>query len=144
MRPLGVTLVGFYQILRGVLALLFGLSVLLFTGLAAKLASLAAEGNAVERLLRDFGHVAGLGIIVFARRPHACRLRRPADAELGTSPHAPVFRRLDSCWFSPASCTDNVLRCSSERLTRPVSSISAMPPIKRAFHAEGNPMRMAA
>src|ERR1035441_6316380 len=65
MRPLGVTLVGFYQILRGVLSLLFGLSVLLFSGLAAKLASLAAEGNAVQRLLSDFGHVAGLGIIVF-------------------------------------------------------------------------------
>jgi hypothetical protein len=46
MRPLGVTLVGLYQILRGVLGLLFGVSVLLFTGLAAKLSSLAAEGNA--------------------------------------------------------------------------------------------------
>ena len=45
MRPLGVTLVGFYQILRGLLGLLFGLSVLLFTGMVAKLASLAAEGN---------------------------------------------------------------------------------------------------
>jgi uncharacterized membrane protein (DUF2068 family) len=66
MRPLGVTLVGYYQILRGILSLLFGLSVLLFSGLAAKLASLAAEGNAVERILRDFGHAAGLGIMVFA------------------------------------------------------------------------------
>jgi hypothetical protein len=45
MRPLGVTLVGFYQILRGVIALLFGLSILLFAGLPAKLASLAAEGK---------------------------------------------------------------------------------------------------
>ena len=35
MRPLGVTLVGFYQILRGVLGLVFGLSLLVFTGLAA-------------------------------------------------------------------------------------------------------------
>ncbi len=66
MRPLGVTLVGFYQILRGVLGLVFGISVMLFSGLAARLASLAAEGNAVENLLRSFGHAAGLGIIVFA------------------------------------------------------------------------------
>ena len=36
MRPLGVTLIGIYQILRGVLGLLFGLSLMLFTGLAAK------------------------------------------------------------------------------------------------------------
>ncbi len=65
MRPLGVTLVGFYQILRGVLGLLFGLSIMVFTGLAAKLASLAAEGNALENFLRSFGHIAGLVIIVF-------------------------------------------------------------------------------
>ena len=43
MRPLGVALVGFYQILRGVLALLFGLSILLFAGLSAKLVSMAAR-----------------------------------------------------------------------------------------------------
>jgi len=65
MRPLGVTLVGFYQILRGILWFLFGLSLLLFTGLAAKLASLAAEGRATGRFF-GFGHVASLVIILFA------------------------------------------------------------------------------
>jgi hypothetical protein len=35
MRPLGVTLIGFYQILHGVVGILFGLSVTLFAGLAA-------------------------------------------------------------------------------------------------------------
>jgi uncharacterized membrane protein (DUF2068 family) len=66
MRPLGVTLVGYYQILRGVIGLLFGLSVLLFTGLVTKIASLAAEGNAIERLLHGLGHAVGLIIIAFA------------------------------------------------------------------------------
>ncbi len=66
MRPVGVTLVGWYQILRGILSLLFGLSVLLFSSLAARLASRAAEGSAIERILREFGHAAGLAIIVFA------------------------------------------------------------------------------
>jgi hypothetical protein len=66
MRPLGVTLIGIYQILRGALGVLFGLSLMLFTGLAAKLASVAAEGNAVERILHGFGRAAGLGIVVFA------------------------------------------------------------------------------
>jgi uncharacterized membrane protein (DUF2068 family) len=66
MRPLGVTLVGAYQILRGVLGLLFGLCLLLFTSLAVKLASLAAEGNAVGQILHNFGRMAGLGVIAFA------------------------------------------------------------------------------
>jgi uncharacterized membrane protein (DUF2068 family) len=66
MRPIGVTLIGIYQILRGILGVLFGLSLLLFTSLAAKLASLAAEGNAVERILHGFGRMAGVAIVVFA------------------------------------------------------------------------------
>ena len=66
MRPLGVTLIGAYQILRGVLGVLFGLCLLLFTGLAGKLAALASEGNAVERILHNFGRMAGLGVIAFA------------------------------------------------------------------------------
>ena len=60
MRPLGVTLIGIYQILRGALGVLFGLSLMLFTGLAAKLASLAAEGNAAGRVLHSFGSLAGM------------------------------------------------------------------------------------
>jgi uncharacterized membrane protein (DUF2068 family) len=66
MRPLPVTLIGYYQVLRGLLSGLFGLSILLFGGLAAKLASFAAEGNAIQRLLSAFGHVAGLILLVAA------------------------------------------------------------------------------
>src|ERR1700757_1871089 len=65
MRPLGVTLIGFYQILRGVVGILFGLSVMLFTGLASKLASLAAEGNATGRFFGGFGQMVGLVIVLF-------------------------------------------------------------------------------
>jgi uncharacterized membrane protein (DUF2068 family) len=66
MRTLPVTLIGFYQLLRGVIGVLFGLSILAFTGLAAKLASLAAEANAAQRFLTGLGHLAGLIVIVFA------------------------------------------------------------------------------
>jgi uncharacterized membrane protein (DUF2068 family) len=66
MRPLGVTLIGAYQILRGVLGVLFGLCLLVFTGLAGKLASLASEGNAVSQILHNLGRMAGLGVIAFA------------------------------------------------------------------------------
>jgi len=66
MRPLPVTLIGLYQILRGIIYGVVGLSILAFAGLAAKLASLAAEGNALQRILSSFGHIAGLIILVAA------------------------------------------------------------------------------
>jgi hypothetical protein len=66
MRPLGITLISVYQMVRGVVGVLFGLSLLLFTSVAAKLASLAAEGNAFERMLHGMGRAAGLGVVVFA------------------------------------------------------------------------------
>ncbi len=66
MRPLPVTLIGYYQILRGLISGLFGLSILAFGGLTAKLASFAAEGNAMQRFLSSFGHIAGLIVLVAA------------------------------------------------------------------------------
>lgn len=66
MRPLPVTLIGYYQILRGIFSGLFGLSILVFAGLAAKLASLAAEGNALQRFISYSGHIAGAVILIAA------------------------------------------------------------------------------
>jgi len=66
MRPLPVTLIGFYQILRGLISGLFGLSILAFAGLTAKLSSFAAEGNALQSFLSSFGHIAGLIVLVAA------------------------------------------------------------------------------
>jgi uncharacterized membrane protein (DUF2068 family) len=143
MRPLGVTLVGFYQILRGVLGLLFGLSVLAFTGLAAKLASMAAEGNAVENLLRRFGHAAGLGIIVFAllhmlagygvlQMHNWGRLLTLLFSAIGFV--LVLFGALHGSAFSLLFAVINAA----------CIFYLATPAIKRIFHAEGNPMRMAA
>ena len=64
MRPLPVTFIGYYQILRGAISGLFGLSILAFAGLAAKLSSLAAEGNALQHFISYSGHIAGIVIIV--------------------------------------------------------------------------------
>lgn len=66
MRPLGVTLVAVYQILRGVIGLTFGLFVLGFDGPMNKLVSIAARGNTVERLVGHFAHGAGIILIFFA------------------------------------------------------------------------------
>jgi hypothetical protein len=66
MRPLGIILIGLYQVLRASVGLVFGLFVLFFNGPATKLVSVAGQGNFIERHLRSFGHAAGLFIIGFA------------------------------------------------------------------------------
>jgi uncharacterized membrane protein (DUF2068 family) len=143
MRPLGVTLVGFYQILRGVLSLLFGLCVLLFAGLAAKLASLAAEGNAVERLLRDFGHVAGLGIIVFAV-VHMLAGYGVLQMQNWGRLLTLLFSAIGLVLVLPGLIHAHVFSLLFGAINAACIFYLAMPAIKRAFHAEGNSMRMAA
>jgi uncharacterized membrane protein (DUF2068 family) len=143
MRPLGVTLVGFYQILRGILALLFGLSILLFAGLAAKLASMAAEGNALENFLRSFGHIAGLGIIVFAVIHMIAGygvLQMQNWGRLLTL----LFSAIGLVLVLPGVLHANIFALLFGTINAACIFYLAMPPIKRAFHAKGNPMRMAA
>ena len=143
MRPLGVTLVGFYQILRGLLGLLFGVSVLAFTGLTAKLASLAAEGNAVERLLRSFDHAAGLGIIVFAIIHILAGyglLQMQNWGRLLTL----LFSAIGLVLLLPGLVHGGVFSVIFGVINGASIFYLVMPPIKRAFHAEGNAVRVAA
>jgi hypothetical protein len=143
MRPLGVTLVGFYQILRGVVDVLFGLSVLAFAGLSAKLASLAAEGNAVENLLRTFGHVAGLGIIVFGI-VHILAGYGVLQMQNWGRLLTLLFSAVGLVLVLPGVLHTNLFSVAFGVINAATIFYLAMPPIKRAFHAEGNPMRMAA
>ncbi len=142
MRPLGVTLVGFYQILRGVIGLVFGLSILLFAGLAAKLASLAAEGNAIENLLRGFGHVAGLGIMVFAI-VHMVAGYGVLQMQNWGRFLTLLFSAIGLVLVLPGVFVANIFSLLFGAINAVCIFYLAMPPIKRAFHAEGNPMRMA-
>lgn len=66
MRPLGVVVVGFYQILRGVVGVVFGLSLLFFADLSAKIASLAIEGKAAGRFFGGYGELAAIVVVLFA------------------------------------------------------------------------------
>jgi hypothetical protein len=66
MRTLGVTIVGLYQFLRGIVGLIFGGFILFFEGPANKMASVAAAGNVVERALGHLGHRVGIVVIAFA------------------------------------------------------------------------------
>jgi uncharacterized membrane protein (DUF2068 family) len=143
MRPLGVTLVGFYQILRGLIALLFGLSVLLFAGLAAKLVSLAAEGNAVARYLSGFGHLVGLGIIVFAL-VHMIAGYGVLQMQNWGRLLALLFSAIGLVLLLPGILHAHVFSLLFGAINAACVFYLAMPPTKRAFHAQGNPMRMAA
>jgi uncharacterized membrane protein (DUF2068 family) len=143
MRPLGVTLVGFYQILRGVIGLLFGLSILAFTGLTAKLASMAAEGNAVENFLGNFGRVAGLVIITFAV-VHMIAGYGVLQMQNWGRLLTLLFSAIGLVLLLPGVVHVHLFSLFFGAINAACIFYLAMPPIKRAFHAEGNPMRMAA
>jgi p-aminobenzoyl-glutamate transporter AbgT len=134
MRPLGVTLIGIYQILRGILGVLFALAILLFSGLAAKLASLASEGNFVERILGGLGHLLGFGVLLFAlahllagyglfKMGNWARLLTLFLSALGLIGGLAVLAHL------------NVLAVITVIINAASLFYLAMPPIKRAFHA---------
>ncbi len=142
MRPLGVTLVGCYQILRGVVGLVFGLSILLFTGLAAKLASLAAEGNAVENILHRFGHLAGLGIIVFAI-VHMIAGYGVLQMQNWGRLLTLLFSAIGLVLVLPGVFVANIFCLLFGVINATCILYLAMPPTKRAFHAEGSPVRLA-
>jgi uncharacterized membrane protein (DUF2068 family) len=129
--------------LRGVIGLVFGLSILLFAGLAAKLASLAAEGNAVENLLRSFGHLAGLGIIVFAI-VHMIAGYGVLQMQNWGRLLTLLFSAIGLVLVLPGVFVANIFSLLFGAINAACIFYLAMPPIKRAFHAEGNPMRMAA
>jgi uncharacterized membrane protein (DUF2068 family) len=143
MRPLGVTLVGFYQILRGLLGLSFGVCVLAFTGLTAKLASLAAEGNAVERLLRAFGHAAGLGIIVFAII-HILAGYGVLQMQNWGRLLTLLFSAIGLVLLLPGLAHGGFFSVIFGVINGASIFYLVMPPIKRAFHGESSAVRAAA
>ena len=143
MRPLGVTLVGFYQILRGILGLLFGVSLVLFTGLAAKLASLAAEGRATGRFFGGFGHVASLVIILFAVLHLIAGygvLRMQNWGRLLTL----FFSAIGLVVLLPVMLVVHGIPVAFGVINAVVILYLALPAVKRAFHEQRHSLRMAA
>jgi hypothetical protein len=143
MRPLGVTLICFYQILRGVIGILFGFSVMLFTGLASKLASLAAEGNATGRFFGGIGHLVGLVIILFA----ACHLvsgygllRMQNWGRLLTL----FLSALGLALLLPVMVVLHGIPLIFGLINAAVIFYLATPAVKRAFHEQSPSLRMAA
>ena len=143
MRPLGVTLVGFYQILRGVIGLGFGLLVVFYDGPANKLASLAAQGNAVERLMSRSGHTAGIVIIVFAV-VHMLAGYGVLKMQNWGRFLTLLLSSIELVLVLPSVAHANIFSLLFGAINAACIFYLAMPPIRRAFHAEGNPMRVAA
>ena len=65
-RPFGAKLVFLYQILRGVMALVFGFYIAAYDGPSNKFAYAASKGNVLERCFNHFGHAASVFVFVFA------------------------------------------------------------------------------
>jgi uncharacterized membrane protein (DUF2068 family) len=143
MRPVGVTLIGIYQILRGALGVLFGLSLMLFTGVAAKLASLAAEGNALERILHGFGRVAGLGIVVFALF-HILAGFGLFNMQNWGRLLALLLSAIGLVILLPALIASHGLPLIFAGINAASIFYLVLPPIKRAFHGERPALRAAA
>jgi len=143
MRPLAVCLIGIYQILRGILGVLFALGILLFTGLAAKLASLASEGNFVERMLGGLGHMLGYAVLLFAL---AHLLAGFGLFKMGN------WARLLTLFLCALGLVGAVAALGRPNPWVLVSGIInavsllylALPLVKRAFHAQRTAMRAAA
>jgi uncharacterized membrane protein (DUF2068 family) len=143
MRPLAVTLIGFYQILRGVVGVLFGLSILLFTGLTAKLASLATEGGAVATYLRSFGHAAGIGVILFAAI-HMLAGYGLLQMENWGRLLALLFSAIGLFMILPGLMHSHTLSVVFGAINAVIILYLVMPPVKRAFHSQTKGLRMAA
>lgn len=143
MRPLGVTLIGFYQILRGVIDVLFGVSILALANLAVKMASLAAEGLGAGRFMHGFGHLVGFVIIalgVFHLAAGWGVLGMKNWGRLLTV----LFSAIGLFLLLPALSHGHVFSVIFGFINGATIIYLAMPAIKRAFHAEGNAMRIAA
>ena len=142
MRPLPVTLISFYQMLRGVIYGVVGLSVLAFAGLESRLSFLGAEGNAMHGFLRGFGHITGLIVLIAAIFHLAAGYGLLQMQNWG---------RLLTLLFSAVGLV--LLIPFLHGLTIPlifaaINAVTifylALPPIKRAFHDHDKALHMAA
>lgn len=66
MRPLGVTLSAYFQFVRAALVAILAIGVMFVSGTAARVASIAAEGNVMQRFLSGFGDFIGTALLAYS------------------------------------------------------------------------------
>lgn len=143
MRPLGVTLIGIYQILRGAVGVLFALGLLLASSLAAKIASLAAEGDAIGRILHSLGRLAGIGILVFALLHILAGFGLFKMQNWGRLLTL-LFSAIGLVALLPVIMVSHGLPLIMGMINAASIIYLATPPVKRAFHGEKPALRAAA
>jgi hypothetical protein len=143
MRPLGVTLLGTYQILRGALGILVALAVMFFSGLAARLSFLAAEGNAAGRMLQGIGRAAGLATLIFAL-VHILAGYGLLKMERWGRLLTLLFSAIGLVILLPVLVVAHGMPLMFGLINAASVFYLAMPQVKRAFLSEHLPLRAAA
>jgi hypothetical protein len=137
MRPVGVTLVGAYEIFRTVSAFVVGGYLMKYTGLAAKFFSFA-HGNPLERLLIGMAYFVALSVIVFAMA-HALAgygiLRMRNWGRL----LALLLSAIELAAALNGAVHGQSVLLVSGLMDAAVIIYLAMPPVRRAFHTEAGP-----
>jgi uncharacterized membrane protein (DUF2068 family) len=143
MRPTGVTLIGIYQLLRGAVGIVFALLLMLASSLAARLASLVAEGTAIARLMHGFVHLAGIVVLVLAMLHCVAGfglLKMQNWGRLLTL----LFSAIGLVALLPVIMVAHGLPLILGLINAITIVYLAMPPIKRAFHGEKATLKAAA
>jgi len=142
MRPFGVTLISIYQILRGLIGIVFGLFIVIYVGPTNKFVAAASEGNAVERFMAPFGHAAGLVIIGFALLHMVAGyglLRMQNWARQLTL----LFSVVELVLELPSALHANLWALAFTPLNALCILYLAMPSVRRAFQSARNQRQMA-
>ncbi|MFY9701824.1 MAG: hypothetical protein WAK02_06705 [Terriglobales bacterium] len=143
MRSLGLTLICLYQMLRGLTGLVFGLFIVCYTGPSNQFVARASQGNAAERLMASFGHAAGLAIVVFAV-VHLLAgygvLRRQNWGRILTL----LLSAVELVLILPSAIHANRFSLVFSPLNAACILYLSMPPVRRAFQAASDAVRISA
>ncbi len=143
MRPLAVTLIGFYQALRAVLLLACAVGPLGILGLPGILLSPAVEGRAVAAALHSLDFWAG--VVIFAA---AVAMLAAGFGVLQMQNWGRMLTLVLSAGglvlLLPAMTRKDASSLAFGLLDAACILYLAMPPVKRAFQAGGSALKMAA
>lgn len=142
MRPFGVTLIFLYQILRGLIGIVFGLFIAIYVGPTNKFVAAASAGNAVERFMATFGHAAGLVIIGFALL-HMFAGYGLLRMQIWARQLTLLYSVVELVLELPSAVHANLWALAFAPLNALCILYLAMPPVRRAFQAARNQRQLA-
>ena len=142
MRPVGVTLVGAYEIFRAVSAFVVGGYLMKYTGLAAKFFSFA-HGNPFERLFIGMAYAVVVCVIVFAMA-HAFAGYGILQMRNWGRLLVLLLSAIELATALNGAVHGQSVLLVSGLMDAAVIIYLAMPPVRRAFHSNPGPIGAAA